>query len=36
MAGTSDGLALRIVDLRLEHDVHNYLGHSRQRTRTCT
>jgi hypothetical protein len=22
------------VDLRLEHDVHHYLGHSRQRTRS--
>ena len=29
-----DGLALGVVDLRLEHDVHHYLGHSTQRTRT--
>jgi hypothetical protein len=34
VARTRDGLALRIVDLRLEHDVQHYLGHSTQRTRT--
>lgn len=34
VARAGDGLALRIVDLRLEHDVHDYLGHSTQRTRT--
>jgi hypothetical protein len=34
VARARDGLALRIVDFRLEHDVHHYLGHSRQRTRT--
>jgi hypothetical protein len=32
VARTRDGLALRIADLRLEHHVHHYLGHSRQRT----
>jgi hypothetical protein len=34
LARARDGLALRVVDLGLEHDVHNYLGHSTQRTRT--
>jgi len=34
VARARDGLALWIVDLRLEHDVHHYLGHSTQRTRT--
>jgi hypothetical protein len=34
VARARDGLALRVVDLGLEHDVHNYLGHSTQRTRT--
>lgn len=32
VTGSGDGLALRVVDLGLEHDVDNYLGHSRQRT----
>jgi hypothetical protein len=32
MTGPGDGLALRVTDLRLEHDVDNYLGHSTQRT----
>src|SRR5579871_3535459 len=30
VTGTGDGLALRVVDLGLEHDVDNYLGHSTQ------
>lgn len=33
VARARDGLALRIVDLGLEHDVHHYLGHAAQRTR---
>ena len=32
VTGTGDGLALRVVDLGLEHDVDNYLGHSTQST----
>lgn len=32
MTGPGDGLALRVVDLGLEHDVDNYPGHSTQRT----
>jgi hypothetical protein len=31
MAGAGNCLALRVVDLGLEHDVHNYLGHTTQR-----
>src|SRR5262249_9533677 len=31
MAGASDRLPLRVVDLGLEHDVHNNLGHRTQR-----
>ncbi len=34
VARPRDGFALRVVDLGLEHDVHHYLGHSTQRTRT--
>jgi len=34
VARAGDSLPLRIMDLGLEHDVDNYLGHSRQRTRT--
>jgi hypothetical protein len=29
-----DSLPLRVMDLGLEHDVDNYLGHSTQRTRS--
>jgi hypothetical protein len=32
VTGTSDGLALRVVDLGLEHDIDNNRGHSTQRT----
>lgn len=32
VTGTGDGLALRVVNLGLEHDVDNYLGHSTQST----
>jgi hypothetical protein len=32
VTSTGDGLALRVVDLGLEHDVDNYLGHSTQST----
>ena len=32
VTGTGDRLALRVVDLGLEHDVDNYLGHSTQST----
>jgi hypothetical protein len=34
MARADDSLPLRVMDLGLEHDVDNYLGHSTQRTRT--
>ena len=34
VARAGDSLPLRVMDLRLEHDVHNYLGHAAQRTRT--
>ena len=34
MAGAGNCLALRVVDLGLEHDVHNYLGHAAQRMRS--
>lgn len=34
VARAGDSLPLRVMDLGLEHDVDNYLGHAAQRTRT--
>jgi hypothetical protein len=34
VAGAGDSLPLRVMDLGLEHDIDNYLGHAAQRTRT--
>src|SRR5262249_49823952 len=34
VARADDSLPLRVMDLGLEHDVDNYLGHAAQRTRT--
>ncbi len=34
VTSAGDGLALRIMNLRLEHHVHHYLRHAAQRTRT--
>jgi len=34
VARAGDSLPLRVMDLGLEHDVDNYLGHAGQRTRT--
>jgi hypothetical protein len=34
VARSGDRLPLRVVDLGLQHDVDNYLGHITQRTRT--
>ena len=34
VARAGDSLPLRVMDLGLEHDVDNHLGHTAQRTRT--